>query len=195
MTASSRILAAMTALTVAVLFAVVPIESSRADAYLVASDPGAGAELDRAPSSITLTFNTPLLEFGASAIQVTGPGGDATTGEVNVSSSSMSIDVSAEDPGTYDVVWQTVSEDSHPISGTLSFTIMDNATSEPVPPTRTASPVPTTNQSNATVSSLQAAEGTVLIVLISAAIVALAASVIVAIRRHNRRQAASQRED
>ncbi|MDN5859610.1 MAG: copper resistance protein CopC [Pseudonocardia sp.] len=95
-----------------------------AHARLVSSDPADGASLATAPSKVTLTFNEQMQE-GFTTLTVIGPGGTAwQDGQTQVAGNSVSIGVKPLGPaGTYQIGYRVVSDDGHPISGSVSFTL------------------------------------------------------------------------
>jgi methionine-rich copper-binding protein CopC len=106
-------------LTGSLLLAAAP---AAADAALVDADPGDGEVLTTAPSRVTLTFSGDLLQMGAHALQVTGPDGqDVTDGDLEVEPTTIAVPVAIPGDGVYDVVWQTVAKDGHPVSGRYQF--------------------------------------------------------------------------
>jgi len=113
------------------LLAVAPLllsdREASAHAELVATDPGNGAHLDRAPSEVVLRFNdvvSPVRDglrlldgTGTTVTEVTGrqgPGG--------ASSVSMPLPGSLGD-GVYVVSWRVLSVDSHPVHGAFVFSV------------------------------------------------------------------------
>jgi len=135
-----RLAAGVTVAAVAILASAVP---ASAHDQLISSTPSDGAELDAAPESITLTFSGQLLILdesmsGAVVLVVDDSGRDWATGEAEVRGDTV---IAAVDPAMpvagYQVRWQVVSEDGHPISGVIPFTIGDAApmkTSSASPP-------------------------------------------------------------
>jgi methionine-rich copper-binding protein CopC len=107
---------------------------------LESSDPADGASLDTAPQTVTLTFNEAIpAEF--SAITVIGPDGVAyQTGPVSADGGRVSTAVSPLGPaGRYEIGYRVVSDDGHPVTGSVSFTLTTPGT----PPT-SAVAAPTT---------------------------------------------------
>jgi copper resistance protein C len=91
---------------------------------LESSDPADGATLDTAPSTITLTFNESIpAEFAQ--ITVVGPDGtNHSTGSVTGADTAVSTTVPAlGGAGRYEIGYRVVSDDGHPITGSLSFTL------------------------------------------------------------------------
>lgn len=123
-----RIAAGLAVAAVAVLAVAAP---ASAHDSLVNSTPGADERLDAAPESIVLTFSGELLvlgdsTLGAVVIVVDENGRDWVSGDVEVSGNTVTtpVDPAMPDAG-YQVRWQVVSEDGHPISGIVPFTIGD----------------------------------------------------------------------
>lgn len=119
---------------------------------LVSSTPAADERLQAAPESIVLTFSGELLvlgdsTLGAVVIVVDDNGRDWVSGDVEVSGNTVTAPV---DPGMpdagYQVRWQVVSEDGHPISGIVPFTIGD---AEPMASTSASSPASDSSDSDA----------------------------------------------
>ncbi|MFF7291519.1 copper resistance protein CopC [Microbacterium sp. NPDC008134] len=98
---------------------------------LVHSTPEADESLATAPESITLTYSGELLVLGDSTqgavvLVIDESGRDWATGDVEVSGNTVTATVEPGMPEAgYQVRWQVVSEDGHPISGIVPFTIGD----------------------------------------------------------------------
>lgn len=100
-----------------------------AHAVLLSSTPADGAELERAPSMVVLSFNEPVTvppdgvrvyDGQLERVDLPVAASDATA-EVLV---PLRQDLDAEG---YVVVWRVVSADSHPVAGVVRFTIGDAA--------------------------------------------------------------------
>lgn len=108
------------------LFLVVGAASpAQAHDALVASTPEENSTVN-AVDDITLTFSDVLLNLegvdSAFAIQVLGPDSRYyTDGCVNLAGAEISATAELGAPGTYEVLWQVVSADGHPISDRYSF--------------------------------------------------------------------------
>ncbi len=120
---------------------------------LLESDPGDGEHLDAAPSSVTMTFSGELLVLdestaGAVVLVVDAEGEDWATGEVEVRGRNVTAALRTDMPdGGYQVRWQVVSEDGHPIAGsspspseTPSRWSRHRTRSRPPPPRKTRRP-------------------------------------------------------
>ena len=112
-------------LSVAVCIALTTAGAASAHATLVATTPGNGASLDRAPARVALRFDEPV-ETVSGAVRVF----DATGAPVTVGAARQltDLEVAADlpddlGPGTYTVAWRVVSADSHPIRGAFVFAV------------------------------------------------------------------------
>ncbi|HET8586547.1 MAG TPA: copper resistance CopC family protein [Candidatus Limnocylindria bacterium] len=99
-----------------------------AHAPLESSTPAPGANLDTAPTRVTLTFGGDSggeLSPDGSSFTVTDAGGATVgTGKVDLSVADrnvMSADVTISDPGIYTVKWTSQSIDGASLSGSFSF--------------------------------------------------------------------------
>lgn len=118
----------VTVAAVAVLATALPASAHDA---LVHSTPQVDERLATAPENIVLTFSGELLTLGDSAtgavvLVLDENGRDWAGNDVEVAGNTVTVGV---DPGMpeagYQVRWQVVSEDGHPISGIVPFTIGD----------------------------------------------------------------------
>lgn len=134
-----RFAVGMTAAAVAILATAAP---ASAHDELILSDPAAHAQLEAPPEQVTLTFSGQLLSLGDSLtgaliVVVDDTGRDWVSGEVEVHGETATAPLGAQMPvAGYQVRWQVISEDGHPISGIIPFTIGD------AEPLRTATPTP-----------------------------------------------------
>lgn len=106
---------------------------------LIGSDPADGAVLTAAPTTVTLTFDDPPADFEP-VLTVTGPDGVTyQSGSPTVDGTRLSNAVNALPvAGTYTVAYRVVSDDGHPVEGTLSFTLAAQAIAPaPAPATST----------------------------------------------------------
>lgn len=100
---------------------------------LIDSSPTNGERLEAAPENITMTFSGELLVLdsstaGATVLVVDAAGEDWATGTVEVRGRNVTAALAADMPeGGYQVRWQVVSEDGHPIAGVIPFAIGDAA--------------------------------------------------------------------
>ncbi|CAN5753448.1 hypothetical protein BH23GEM6_BH23GEM6_13210 [soil metagenome] len=106
--------------------------------YLVSSEPAEGAELSRVPGELRLTFSEPA-ELALTQLELLGPDGrpvrlsEPTTpaGEPNVVIYRIEGVLRA---GQYAVSWRTTSADGHPVRGSFSFLIAEDAEGLPAEP-------------------------------------------------------------
>jgi len=118
---------------------------ARAHADLVSTNPVDGSQLDVAPTDLTFTFSESLLPDFVRFIRISDTGDTAdlpvTSVENNVATVGWSTDLGA---GAWTVEYRVVSQDGHPVNGSINFTV--NATPSPTPtPSPTATVSPTTS--------------------------------------------------
>ncbi|TQS29176.1 copper resistance protein CopC [Microbispora sp. KK1-11] len=97
---------------------------ARAHDVLVASDPKDGAVLGAMPASVTLTFDQAVRRDFA-RLAVTGPdGAHYEQGEITVNGRNVSVGVRTSTPaGAYAIGYRIVSNDGHPVTGAVRFTV------------------------------------------------------------------------
>lgn len=93
---------------------------------IVGTVPASGSTVTADPRTVSLTFSEPLLTLGGEtsgfAVVVTDPAGlFYESGCMSVADTVASTKVALGVAGTYTVVWQVVSSDGHPTSGTYTF--------------------------------------------------------------------------
>ncbi|MFJ6350176.1 copper resistance CopC/CopD family protein [Streptomyces sp. NPDC092046] len=114
-----------------------------AHAALTGSDPQDGAVVATAPKDVDLTFSEQVA-MGADSIRVLDPSGKRVdTGEIRDMCSGSIVRYGVEllpglPDGTYTVAWQTVSADSHPVSGAFTFSVGAPSTTSVALPEQTA---------------------------------------------------------
>ena len=111
-----------------------------AHADLVSTNPVDGSVLESAPESITLSFNSKILESMAE-LAVSNSSGELVGGIVAESAQTTATALWPADlPGdTYKVAYRIVSEDGHPITGSFSFSYPDSV-SESITESEVAEP-------------------------------------------------------
>ncbi|MEC5193262.1 MULTISPECIES: copper resistance CopC family protein [unclassified Arthrobacter] len=121
-------LAAIAAILIPVATAASP---ALAHDSLSATSPASDAVLIHTPESVSLTLSEPLADSknpNFSIITVTdGAGKTVGDGTVTVPGPTLSTKLAGGDPGTYKVLWRTVSSDGHPIEGNYTFTVQTPA--------------------------------------------------------------------
>ena len=101
-----------------------PLSASAHDS-LVSSDPAADAGVTTALSDVTLTFSGTPLNLGegqrSNAVEVRHDGRNYETDCVALSDKNVTVPVALGGAGSYEVIWQVVSSDGHPVSGSYTF--------------------------------------------------------------------------
>jgi copper transport protein len=138
-----RVLLATLLLPLALVLAVGSATPASAHATLVSTDPAEGAVLDAAPEQVTFTFSESVIGVPA-GIQVFDATGEVVASSATVRKGSLvvGIDETIGD-GTFVVVWRLVSEDGHPIGGSLSFSVGEPSETVDVPTTASDAPTGT----------------------------------------------------
>jgi copper transport protein len=120
-----RVVAAAAGLLIG-LFCVLlgPAAPASAHAVLVGSDPANGTIVPDAPNKVTLSFSESV-QLVSGKIQVLAPDSSrADQGEPQVAGNSVVIPLrSGGGRGTYLVSFRVVSADSHPVAGSLTFSV------------------------------------------------------------------------
>lgn len=154
--AARRITAAFAAIalatagfTLAAAFAAPP---AVAHTQLADSSPTADEVLATAPAEVVLEFGGTLLDIGAIIVVVDASGADWTAGDLLVERSTARIGLREDMPdGRYEVRWQVVADDGHPLSGVIPFGIGEAGAESAVtgPPAQTGSGLGDTGAANA----------------------------------------------
>lgn len=125
-----RIGAGLALAAIAVLATTAP---ASAHDQLVSSTPANGESLATAPAEIVMTFSGELIVLdesaaGAVVMVVDASGRDWATDDIEVQWDTVTVQLKAGmPPAGYQVRWQVVSADGHPISGVIPFTVGDAA--------------------------------------------------------------------
>lgn len=130
------------ALTVAAgLAGLVAAAPALAHDELIGSSPAAGATLTALPSRVVLHFEEPPQSQGIQ-MKVTGPGGtllNSTGPQLNGSTITEALRPSKR-LGAYVISFRIVSDDGHPVSGTILFTVAAHAPAVAAPPPAASAP-------------------------------------------------------
>ena len=157
--------------------------AAAAHSRLVSSNPADGSSLAASPERVSVTFNEEVqAEF--SALTVIGPdGAQYQSGDVAANGATVSVGVKPLGPaGKYQIGYRVISDDGHPVAGSVSFTLTapgpGAATAAAAPaPTSAAAPAPVAN------AAPPAAEGGAPVwPWIAGAVVLVVAGVVVALR-------------
>lgn len=128
------------AVLAAIAIAALPsLPSAQAHDQLIDSTPVEGSSLETAPSEAVLRFSGNVLDLGTELALVR----DADQQVLDfpapfaLSPATVTQPLPALDAGAYTLNWRVVSEDGHPITGSVHFTVTGGAdagsASEPVP--------------------------------------------------------------
>jgi copper transport protein len=107
-----------------------------AHAELVDTDPEDGAVVETAPATVTLTFNEPVL-LTSQEIAVYDSAGDPVESSAHTRDEDVLVDLPGATrlaEGTYVVSWNVLSDDGHPIAGTLTFSVGSPSAAVTAPP-------------------------------------------------------------
>jgi copper transport protein len=92
-----------------------------AHATLVTSDPVDGAVLPAAPSRLFLNFNEPVSPL---VLRLIDDKGEATTLAYHLEDTAVVVDrPGAIDSGSHALSWRVISDDGHPVGGTILFSV------------------------------------------------------------------------
>ncbi len=109
-----------------------------AHATLISSDPAEGAVLAEAPERIRFTFNETALGV-PNGVQVFDAQGGLIASSAAVRGRDLEVTLTEQvGRGTLVVVWRLVSEDGHPVGGSLTFSIGEPSASVKLPPNHSA---------------------------------------------------------
>ena len=126
---------ALASLTTAALV-LAPTPASAHD-VLLSSSPEDGQTLEELPEEVVLTFNnTPLENDDGNAVVVTGPDGESTyeEGELTFDGTDVLVDLTPlDEAGEYSIDYRIVSSDGHPIQESISFSVTDEAVEAAAP--------------------------------------------------------------
>jgi copper transport protein len=114
---------ALAACCAVVCLSLVVAGPASAHAELLRTDPADGAVLATAPSGVRLTFNEPV-QVVREGLRIFGPDGEERelTGRAVDEVAVLELPERLE-RGTWIVAWRVVSQDGHPISGALTFSV------------------------------------------------------------------------
>lgn len=94
-----------------------------AHATLIGTDPAEGAVLATAPEQVRFTFDEPV-RLGEDGVHLFDAEGDELPAQARSVDAEVLVDLPDRlDDGTYVVSWRVISTDSHPVAGSLSFSI------------------------------------------------------------------------
>ncbi|WP_018219417.1 copper resistance CopC family protein [Salinispora pacifica] len=181
----------LAAVLAAAALLLVPAAPAAAHNSLKTTTPAKNAELDKAPTEITLEFLQKLDPAFTTIVLSDAAEQKVPTGEPVVTGAKGTISIDgALANGTYTVAYRVVSADGHPVQGSYAFTVADPAGAEApaptpagsspaaeptTPPTEpaTASPVAATDNDGGGIGTATVIGGGVLLVLVAGGLVLL----------------------
>lgn len=117
--------AAVGLVTLAGAVVLVTAAPARAHSVIVASTPAEGETLTELPEAFSVTANETLLDLGGQGVfqlQIRdAAGGYYGDGCVSIVDATMSAEPVLGESGDYEMLWQVVSADGHPVSGEIAF--------------------------------------------------------------------------
>ncbi|MGW4639669.1 copper resistance CopC family protein [Sphaerisporangium sp. NPDC004334] len=135
----------LTVLAVGFAALAVAVAPALAHNVLTGSDPKDGARLASLPAQVTLTFDQPVRADFAQ-VALTGPDGRVAKAAVRVVDAKVTAEVPASvaagAAGAYVIGYQIVSNDGHPVTGKIGFTVAGTGSAAPVSPSTTPSTGP-----------------------------------------------------
>ncbi|MFO7192452.1 MAG: copper resistance protein CopC [Thermocrispum agreste] len=178
-----RGIAAVLTAVLAALLSGVLAQPAWAHNVLVSSSPEKGAQLDQAPSEITLTFNATVQQGPGNQIVVTGPDGKQyvdPNAQVAINGPEVSVPLSGLGPaGEYTIGYRILSADGHVVQNKLSFTLTKD---DPANAGRPGAGDEAQSSGAADTQAEEPDEGLPLWVWIGGAIVLVAVGLVVALR-------------
>ncbi len=112
------------------------VSTASAHTQLVSSDPVDGSVLSTPPTQVVLTFNEALLKEAEDVVIANGAGEEVKGAVATVVGAIVTIPWPADlPPDNYSVSYRIVSDDAHPITGSIGFayTSAGNASSVATP--------------------------------------------------------------
>lgn len=113
----------LTAAVLALVFVLLRSGTVSAHARLLVSVPANGALLSAPPAQVQLVFSEPVQAAGGGIAVLAPSGRRVEQGAARVAGDRLAIAVAASEPGTYLVVWQVFSYDTHPERGRFTFSV------------------------------------------------------------------------
>ncbi|GAA3796718.1 hypothetical protein GCM10022226_15100 [Sphaerisporangium flaviroseum] len=132
-----RLLAVLLVACAALAVAVAPAQAHN---VLTGSDPRDGSTLSSVPGKVTLTFDQPVRADFAQ-VALTSPDGIVSAATVEVMDNEVTATLPATvAAGAYIVGYQIVSNDGHPVSGKIGFTVTGGTGQTPATTARQIAP-------------------------------------------------------
>ncbi|MCC5672709.1 copper resistance protein CopC [Kocuria rhizophila] len=125
------------AVLLAMVLALAASGPAQAHDELVRTTPESGATLEKAPTTLDLTFSGSIQDIGSEVRVTDSHGTDMTRGKLAVQNTKVSqpLREGGSTDETYTVTWRVVSQDGHPIEGTFSYSVGEGSgtTAAPAP--------------------------------------------------------------
>ena len=99
------------------------VPAAQAHARLVATEPGDGAVVARAPTAVTLRFDDAVRVLGGTTVVRNSDRRSVVAGKPRASGRRVVIPVKKLPDGDYTVRWRVLSDDGHTIEGVFAFAI------------------------------------------------------------------------
>lgn len=119
------------ALAAALMLVLSLLPAAHAHDTLIATDPEDGATLETSPEQLTLTFSADILDVSP-VVRISDEDGEMLT-EITPRVEGPDAIAEIDEPlpaGTHTVQWRVVSSDGHPIEGTFTVTVEQDAAPE-----------------------------------------------------------------
>lgn len=132
-----RLLTAVVTIVLAGLAMVGLATPASAHNALVDSNPKSGTALAAGPSTVSLTFDQPVQQGdNLTSLVVIGPNGDSWQGgDPQVAGSTVNAPLRPLGPaGVYTIGYRILSNDGHPVSGEVKFTLTTAGSGTPAAP-------------------------------------------------------------
>lgn len=121
---------------------------------LLSSDPRDGAQLAAPPAQVSFVFDEELLPDFANFSVTSAAGDPISIVGIRIDGAAAVLPWPSDAPGgTYTVAYRVVSQDGHPVSGSITFGYVSES---PTPEPTSSSPAPTSSSASPTVSPTSA---------------------------------------
>ena len=140
-----KTLATLLTTVVAAMFIAIPAPAA-AHAALATSSPVDGTQLDRMPGAVSITLNE-RVRTPAFLVLTDERDARVNSDQVRIGSDGKTVitEVPTDaDPGEYSMSYRVVSEDGHPVTGTIGFTVEQPSSPSPADPSQSSSVSPST---------------------------------------------------
>ncbi len=130
---------------VAAMFIAIPAPAA-AHAALATSSPVDGAQLDQMPGAVSITLNEKV-RTPAFLVLTDERDTRVNSDQVRIGSDGKTVitEIPTDaDPGEYSMSYRVVSEDGHPVTGTIGFTVEQPSSPSPAEPSQSPSVSPST---------------------------------------------------